>query len=39
MILRILDVEPETSKGRNNFLLQHETHEMGPVGTVVNQRC
>ncbi len=26
-----------TSKGRHNFLLQHETREMGPVGTVVSQ--
>ncbi len=36
-ILRILDVEPEISNGRHNFLLQHETREMGAVGTVVIQ--
>ncbi len=29
-ILRI-DVEPETSKRRGNFLLQHETREMGEM--------
>jgi hypothetical protein len=39
MILRILDVEPKTSKGRDNFLLQHPTREMGKVGTAeVTQR-
>jgi hypothetical protein len=31
MILRILDAEVQTSKGRHNFLLQHETREMGVV--------
>ncbi len=35
MILRIWDFEPEISKGRHNFLLQHETREMGVVETVV----
>ncbi len=30
-IFRILDVEPETSKGRDNFLLQQETREMSQV--------
>ncbi len=34
-ILRILDVEPETSKGRHNFLLQHETREMGVVAIAI----
>jgi hypothetical protein len=38
MILRILDVEVQTSKGRDNFLLQHETREMGVVVTVVKQK-
>ncbi len=33
----ILDVEPETSNGHHNFLLQHETREMG-VTRVVSQR-
>jgi hypothetical protein len=26
-----------TSEGRGNFLLQHETREMGPVPTVFKQ--
>jgi hypothetical protein len=31
IILRISDVEPKTSKGRDYFLLQHETREMTEV--------
>ncbi len=33
----ISDVEPKTSKGRGNFLLQHETRVMGVVVFVVKQ--